>query len=168
MDPGNILDGVIMTINMTDNDEKIINHTITRLLATREHSLHELRTKLTAKQFDSHLIEQQLDKFVANNVQSEQRFVESYIRSKANKGQGPMRIRMALREHQIDDFLIEQGVVNAEVDFYQIASQVYLKKYGGKPVEDWQDKQKRMRFLQYRGFDQEQIAEALKNPALEP
>ena len=157
-----------MNVNMTDNDEKIIRHTITRLLATREHSLHELRSKLLNKQLDATLIEQQLHKFVEGNLQSEQRFVESYIRSKANKGQGPQRIRLALKEHCIDDQLIAQELDAAEVDFFAVAAQVYFKKYGHKPCADWQEKQKRMRFLQYRGFDQEQIVEALKNPASEP
>lgn len=147
---------------MTDNDLKIINHTITRLLATREHSLHELRNKLIAKDYDRQLVERQLNEFCDNNIQSDSRFAESFIRSKANKGQGPQRIRMALREHQINDALIEEGFAHSEIDFFAAACDVYIKKYRHKPIADWRDKQKRMGFLQYRGFEQDQIAQALK------
>ena len=149
---------------MTDNDLKIINHTLTRLLAMREHSACELHKKLLAKGFTSDLVEQQLQAFQEANLQSDERFAESFVRSRANKGQGPQRIRMALQEHRIDSRITEQALQESDVDFFELARQVYQKKYGQTPVSTWQEKQKRMAFLQYRGFDSEQMAYGMKNP----
>lgn len=147
---------------MSDNDVKIINHSITRLLARREHSQQELLTKLSLKGLDSRLVKQQIALFVEKDIQSDQRFVEAFIRNRVLKGQGRKRIQMELQQHNIDEAIILTSFENCETDFAETAIQAYKKKYGQKPIEDWQDKQKRMRFLQYRGFNHEQIRIALK------
>ncbi|WJG08381.1 regulatory protein RecX [Aliiglaciecola sp. LCG003] len=152
-----------MDNNMANNDTKIINHSITRLLARREHCQTEIVNKLRAKGFDEKLVKQQLQLFVDKNIQSDARYVESYIRSKANSGQGKQRILMALQTQDIDENVINQGFEQAETDFYDNAVKVYQKKYTDKPIVDWQDKQKRMRFMQYRGFSTQQIDFVFKN-----
>ena len=147
---------------MTDNPLKIINHSITRLLAMREHSFKELTEKLVCRDFDSTLVVQQLNEFKQQNLQSDLRFAELCIRSKANKGQGEQRIRAALQEHSVDEATIAMAFAQAEIDFEQVARSVYAKKYQGKPAANWQEKQKRTRFLRYRGFATEQIRDLLK------
>lgn len=150
---------------MADNDTKIINHSITRLLARREHSQQELIFKLTQKGFDEKSVRTQLKLFVEKDVQSDRRFTESFIRSKAQKGVGWGRIEMELQRHNISQETVSQAEVEADVDFYQVAAQVYEKKYALKPYKDWQEKQKRMRFMQYRGFNTDQIQYVLKKPS---
>ncbi len=129
----------------------------------REHSVKELTDKLIARNLDAELVAQQVQKFVEKDIQSDFRFAESYIRSKAMKGQGEQRIRLQLNEHQVDDSVITKAFLEAEVDFDDIAAQVYRKKYTGKEIKDWQEKQKRMRFLQYRGFTSAQIQTLIRN-----
>ncbi len=146
---------------MSDNDTKIINHSITRLLARREHSKSEIMTKLLSKGYDAELVKQQLALFVEKNIQSDERFVEVYIRSKMQKGHGKKRIKMSLSQHDIDENLIESGFAATDDSFFDTVIVVYQKKYGDKPIADWKDKQKRMRFLQYRGFTAEQINVAI-------
>lgn len=146
---------------MSDNDVKIINHSITRLLSRREHSKTEIVSKLMLKGYDEKLIRQQLALFVEKNIQSDARFVEVFIRSKVEKGQGRKRIELELAQHHIDEGLVHNGFSENDADFSETAIDVYLKKYRGKPIIDWKDKQKRMRFLQYRGFSTEQINRAL-------
>ena len=148
---------------MTDNDVKIITHTITRLLSMREHSKHELLEKLVRKGLDERLCRQQIAKFTEQNIQSDTRFVESFIRSKVSKGQGEQRIRAELSQHQVDDSDIHQALSELEIDWYELAMQVYQKKYRGVPAEDWKEKQKRARYLQYRGFNLDQINYAQEN-----
>ncbi|MFT4938271.1 MAG: regulatory protein [Paraglaciecola sp.] len=146
---------------MTDNECKIINYTITRYLAAREHSRHELLRKLTLKEHDLKLSLQQIDKFSAANIQSEARFAESLVRSRINKGFGEHYIRCQLSEHKIDKELISQAIesciTDLQVDWSELACEVLAKKYRHTPAENWQEQQKRSRFLQYRGFDHEQI-----------
>ncbi|GAA6185678.1 MULTISPECIES: regulatory protein RecX [Alteromonadaceae] len=147
---------------MSDNDVKIINHSITRLLARREHSQHELVTKLTLKGLDSGLVKQQIALFAEKDIQSDKRFVEAFIRNRVLKGQGLKRIQVELQQHNIDEMIVSNSFADCETDFAETAIQAYRKKYGDTPIRDWQDKQKRMRFLQYRGFNHEQIRIALK------
>ncbi|GAB2709479.1 regulatory protein RecX [Aliiglaciecola sp. 3_MG-2023] len=148
---------------MSDNDVKIINHSITRLLARREHSRHELVTKLTLKGLDRNLVKQQIDLFAEKDIQSDKRFVEAFIRNRVLKGQGLQRIQVELQQHNIDDSALSTALADCETDFAETAIQAYRKKYANKPIQDWQDKQKRMRFLQYRGFNHEQIRVALNS-----
>ena len=142
---------------MTDNDIKIINDVLTRLLAMREHSRYELRKKLILRDIDLKLALPQLDKFTAADIQSELRFAQSLVRSRAAKGKGPQRIRAELREHQIDDELAKRALAEQDIDWFELARQVMVKKYGEGKAPSWQEKQKRSRFLQYRGFSLEQI-----------
>ena len=146
---------------MTDNERKIINYAITSYLAAREHSRHELLRKLTLKQHDLELSLQQIDKFSAANIQSEARFAESLVRGRINKGFGELFIRGQLSEHKIAKDLIKQAIENCvtelQIDWYELACKVLAKKYRDTPAKDWLEQQKRSRFLQYRGFDHEQI-----------
>jgi regulatory protein len=130
---------------MTDNDIKIINNTISRLLAIREHSRRDLLTKLLNKNYDKDLCETQLDKYTQANLLSEKRFAEVMVRSRIGKGVSEQRIQRELAEHEISHKLIEA------------AFSAHLKKYGLEVPKDWQEQQKRNRFLQYRGFSHEQI-----------
>ncbi|GAC15857.1 regulatory protein RecX [Aliiglaciecola lipolytica] len=152
---------------MSDNDVKIINHSITRLLARREHSRHELYSKLALKGLDPDLIKQQLALFVEKDIQSDERYVEAFIRSRVSKGQGQQRIQLDLQQHNIDEAIILKAFEVCETDFTETALEAYRKKYADKPIEDWKDKQKRMRFLQYRGFNHQQIQNTLKVVAKE-
>ena len=72
------------------------------MLARREHSRRELTQKLTEKSFEKADIEELLNEFVALNWQSDQRFAESYSRSRLRNGYGPIRIQYELRERGIE------------------------------------------------------------------
>lgn len=148
---------------MTDEQVKIINNAITQFLSRREHSLKELRNKLQLKGLDSTLCDAQLEKFVKGDIQSDARFAEMIVRSRANKGQGLNRIRQELNEHQIDSGLIHDAIADLNIDWFELARQVALKKYSGSIPKDWTERQKRQRFMQYRGFTLEQINYALEN-----
>lgn len=154
-----------ITNNMTDNDLKIINNAITRFLARREHSRQELLTKLVSRGLDETLCRQQIDAFTEQNIQSDRRYAESLVRSRAQKGQGENRIKAELREHNISTNVFYEVNQELEIDWFELARSVALHKYGECPPKDWQEQQKRSRFLQYRGFSLEQIKYAVENSA---
>ncbi|MCV2883172.1 recombination regulator RecX [Aestuariibacter sp. AA17] len=146
-----------MSESPSENDRKIITHAITHLLSRREHSQKELLQKLLAKGHSQALCEEQIEKFVERNIQSNLRFAESLIRSKVSKGQGELRALNALREHGVSDNDIQTAMYEVAPDWFALASQVRQKKYGANIPDDWSTKQKQSRFLQYRGFTLEQI-----------
>jgi len=131
------------------------------ILSRREHSRKEVSDKLQKKfDPDSELLSTVLDKLVADDLLSDQRFSEAFVRWRAGKGQGPVRIRMELRERGVDgDAVLRE----CEVDWFALAGEVAHKRFGTSPAIDVKQRAKRMRFLQYRGFSGEQIRAALND-----
>ncbi|MBQ0718757.1 MAG: regulatory protein RecX [Gammaproteobacteria bacterium] len=129
------------------------------ILARREHSRKEVSDKLQQKFApDSELLNTVLDKLVADDLLSDQRFSEAFVRWRVGKGQGPVRIRAALRERGVD---ADAPLSTCGVDWFALAGEVANKRFGEAPASDLKQRAKRMRFLQYRGFNGEQIRAAL-------
>jgi|TARA_R110001592_G_scaffold162919_3_gene396522 regulatory protein len=138
--------------------QRLIRHRAMDLLARREHSAHELQAKLVEK-FPEHasLVEPVLAGLARDNLQSDQRFAESYVCALIHRGQGPYRIRQALQQRGVDTSLAEQTIAVCDEDWFELAVQVMHKKYGRQPCTSFAERARRSRFLQYRGFSVEQI-----------
>lgn len=139
-----------------------IRLTAMNLLSYREYSRLELTEKLIAKFDEPSLIDKVIDQLVKENLQSDQRFSEAFIRSRVARGQGQVRIRMELCERGIDKEMANQTINQCEVDWFALVKEVTKIKYGEELAEDNRDKAKRIRFLQYRGFTYDQISHALE------
>ncbi|MEP1472534.1 MAG: regulatory protein RecX [Halieaceae bacterium] len=124
-------------------------------LTRREHSQLELRRKLKKRFNDDALIEQQLERLVEENLQSDSRYAESFVRQRFNRGHGPLRIRQEMRQRGVPDGDIQQAMEAENFDWYGSAQAVLTRKYGDGPAEDLKQKAKRSRFMQYRGFSPE-------------
>ena len=131
-------------------------------LARREHSQYELTQKLSARGFSAEDIEQALSRLVDKGLQSDERFAEAYVTTRYQRGQGPYKIKAELKQKGLDEDLIDEAIKIEKYDWYQQASNVYQKKYGHKPVTDYNDKLKRSRFLQQRGYTPEHIEHAMQ------
>ncbi len=127
------------------------------LLARREHSLVELRRKLSRRFPDNHLIETELDKLAAENLQSDARYAESFVRQRATRGHGPRRLRQEMRDRGLADGEIETALGAVDIDWQGLAAEVYHRKFGAAPPADLKEKARRLRFMQYRGFDGDAI-----------
>ena len=133
------------------------------LLARREHLRAELYHKLR-KRFGAEAeveIDAELDHLAGENLLSDERFAESYIRQRSGKGYGPDRIRQELRQKGLDGGLLEIAMEDAEVDWVAIAREVRLKKFGPAQPGDFKEKARQLRFLNYRGFGGEFASTAL-------
>lgn len=131
------------------------------LLARREHSILELRRKLRKRDMSGELVEQALLDLVEDGLLHEGRFAESFVSSRITKGQGPLRIRADLSERGVRESLIEQALAESECDWFELAAQVRLKRFGSDVPRDFPGKAKQSRFLQYRGFTSDQIRSAV-------
>lgn len=121
-------------------------------LARREHGRQELAGKLAARGFSAKLIESTLDELVREGLQSDARFVESYVGSRSRKGYGPLRIRQELRERGIPENLFEPCLDDLGDDFWQIAVEARARKFGEVLPSAMKEQARQMRFLQQRGF----------------
>ncbi len=133
-------------------------------LAMREHSCDELRKKLINKSHDAILVDQLMIELIKENLVSDARFAESYWRSRSNKGYGPAKINRELEMKGVSSQTINDGLAEAEIDFFAVVEAAYLKKYKNKGWQDYKEKAKRQAFLYRRGFDTELINHALETP----
>ncbi len=133
-----------------------------RLLSRREHSTEELKRKLALKGYPAASIEAVLDKLGKKKWVSDERFAANYVHHYARRGQGPMRIRAELRQQGITDDQIQQEVGAADRDWNGLAAEVRRRKFGAALPRTAAERAKQARFLQYRGFNSDQIRAALK------
>jgi len=118
---------------------------------------------LITRGFSSELIETVLDRLVEVQLQSDQRFAPLFVRSRALKGYGPVRIAMELRQKGVSETLVRQALQQSELDWFESAARQCRKRFGDQPATDRAEQAKRWRFLQYRGFDSEQTRYALQS-----
>ncbi len=132
-----------------------------RLLARREHSHVELSHKLTRRGWPEVEVASIIEELAVENLQSDERFAESYARSRAAKHYGPVRIRAELGERGIDRALADRAIGELETDWFALAADWYERRYGSEPVEDLKEKSRRQQALARRGFAHEHIRELL-------
>lgn len=135
-----------------------------RLLARREYSRSELCQRLSARGHDDADIETCLESLAEQNLQSDSRFAESFVRSRVLRGQGPRRIRADLGQRGIDKALTAEALLAAEaqddVDWFTLAAEVLARRFSG-PGEIPRERARRERFLAGRGFDFDQLRYAM-------
>jgi len=130
-------------------------------LARREHARVELLDKLRRFGFDPDVAAAAVTQLVDDGLQSDQRFVEAFIRSRIDQGKGPLKIRADLRGRGISAGLIDAGLVEADQDWHELAREVRARKFGSGRIGDFREKTRQMRFLQSRGFEQDHIQSAV-------
>ncbi|MEC8524625.1 MAG: recombination regulator RecX [Pseudomonadota bacterium] len=138
-----------------------LKHAAVDLLSRRDYSRRELWRKLSPKAASSDDLEHVLDELAENNWQSDERFASMFLRSRAGRGLGPLRLRQELREKGISDSLIEWAFEESEEDWYDMAVEVARKKAQSLGSYSPEVKAKLWRFLSYRGFNSDQIQHAL-------
>lgn len=141
--------------------EKEIEVAAVRLLSRREHSTEELRRKLASKGYPEASIATVLTKLGAKKLVSDERFASGYVHHRARRGKGPVRIRSELRQQGITDTQIQQEVGSPAMDWNQLAGEVRRRKFGAELPRSPGERAKQARFLQYRGFNSDQIRAAL-------
>ena len=99
-----------------------------RMLAIREHSENQIRTKLLKKGFSKSAVNRCIDYLLEHDWLSESRFCNVFIRSKANKGQGLQRIVAELKLQQISQSTIKQELATEKIDWQSICDRTFLKK----------------------------------------
>jgi len=137
--------------------ERSARNTAMDLLSRREHSRAELSNKLRQRHFDSDEIEAALDQLQSENLQNDQRYAESYVWHRRQKGFGPLRISHELRQRGINDTVADEVMAELEADWFEDMQRQRQKKFGNEIPVDYAEKMKQARFLQNRGFSPELV-----------
>ncbi len=79
-------------------------------LARREHSHYELQQKLAAKfpDADHSVLLSAIERLRQENLQSDERFTEAFIRYRKSRGFGMRHIQQDLKLRGVDDRLLEK------------------------------------------------------------
>jgi regulatory protein len=138
--------------------EKELRARALRLLARREHSRQELARKLAAHAESSSALDLVLTELEKRKQLSEARFAEARARRLSRK-YGAARIRHDLKAKGVPDDLVAR--FSSPEDEVQRARAILERKYRA-PATTREEKAKRMRFLQSRGFRTDVIVQALR------
>ena len=122
------------------------------LLSRREHSRVELESKLSNKGFSEEQIASAMEQLLAHGLQSDERYLEDFVRSRVLKGSGPLKIAHELRTRGIDSSTLHAYLERQDIDWFEVASATYHKKYRSNDEIDAREQAKRVRFMQSKGF----------------
>lgn len=120
------------------------------MLAKREHSCLELTKKLV-QWYENDEVKQAVEKLTQENYQSDERFTSEFIQMRFNQGKGPIKISVDLKHRGIEHFDL------SKYDFFALAKNIRVTKYGEEIPSDYKEKAKQQRFLQSRGFSFDEI-----------
>ncbi|MHB0819283.1 recombination regulator RecX [Stutzerimonas stutzeri] len=137
------------------------------LLARREHGRLELSRKLRQRGAPAEFIESALDRLAEEGLLSEARYLESFIRMRANAGYGPLRIREELSQRGLPREDIEQALRDSGFDWGEQLRAVWQRKFAGELPGDPREKARQGRFLSYRGYSLDMIGRLLRGGSAE-
>lgn len=136
------------------------------LLARREHGRVELSRKLRARGASDELIEPALTRLADEGLLSEARYLESFVRMRANAGYGPLRIREELTQRGLVREDVEQALSDSGFDWGEQLRDVWSRKFGVLPG-DQRERARQGRFLSYRGYPLDLIGRLLRGGSLD-
>jgi len=139
--------------------EAEVHEIAVRYLTRREYGIEELRQRLLQRGSDQAIAEKVVSDLADENLVSDQRFTEMYIRTRMRRLFGPLKIRGELRSRGISDFLIAQELSFEQETWFENASQWAEKRCHGEL--DYAGRVKIYRALMNRGFSHEQANVAL-------
>lgn len=135
--------------------------------AYRERTISEVKRKLillgiTSDEahiyITSHLL--------AHNFINESRYVDAYIRGKLqSKKWGKVKVRMSLKNQQLDDCLIDAGLSEVDNELYEKNLDSLLQKKWNtlKEIDRNVKHNKCVRYALQKGYEYDKIIEKLKN-----
>lgn len=131
------------------------------LLVRREHSRKELARKLTSRGVQAEDAQAAVDRMTAEGWQDDARFAEQLVRSRANNGYGPLRIRAELSTHGLDREAVAAAMDSYDGDWGENARDLVRRRFPGG-ADDPVLRRKAADFLIRRGFSGDQVRAAAR------
>jgi len=93
---------------------------------------------------------------------SDRRFCEAFVRARAERGQGPLRIARDLARRGVEQEALEAALAGQEGRWAGRAARARAKRFGAAPPAAARERARQTRFLEQRGFTYDQIRAALE------
>lgn len=142
------------------NTQELYDHAVS-LLAKRDYSSGELTRTLAKMTENSECVDSALQRLIVSGYLDDERLVMHLVDKHIRKKHGPTRIRQEVRQKGFSQELVEQALEKAAVDWYAMAHELKVSKFGEERASDAKEKNKQVRYLQYKGFSMDMIFEAL-------
>ena len=130
------------------------------LLVRREHSSKELARKLQARGVSRDDAKAAVACMTEAGWQSNERFAENLVRSRAAQGHGPIRIRAELATHGLGEDAIRAALDSIDEDWTRLARALVQRRFGEALFDDRALQHKAGEFLIRRGFSIDQMRRA--------
>jgi len=148
------------------NDASVLRRAAMDYLARREHSFYELTQKLNKKfpESDSSLLLEALDVLKTENLQSDDRFTESYVRYRKSRGFAYLHIRADLAGRRVSEMVVAKYLSKADEHWQISAGQLAAKRLRSQERLSFGSKEHRKLcgFLISRGFSSAEVRKALE------
>jgi regulatory protein len=129
------------------------------LLARRDFASGELLQKLGSQGYEAAVAAAVVAELIEARSIDDSRYAENYVAYHSGRGQGPVRIGADLRSLGMPAALVETALATGP-DWRELARAIRIRKFGADPPEEWTEKTRQARFLQYRGFSSDHIRAA--------
>lgn len=144
------------------NEQDLYDQAVT-LLAKRDYASGEIKRCLKRYSSDEDSINSVMDRLISHHYLDDSRLIEKEIKKQLAKRHGPSRIKQELRQKGLELLAIEQALEDLDVDWFELAEELRIKKFGDELPTDPKEKAKQIRYLQYRGHIMGIIMELLSN-----
>ena len=132
-----------------------------RLLGQREYSVLELSNRISRKWPQATDIKIFIDQLTKENLVSDERFAESFLRSRMQRHQGPIKIRAEMRGKGVPDAIISAALDTMSGEWNALAAEWLDRQHSG--TIDFANKKKYYRRLVNRGFSHDQAMDVLNS-----
>lgn len=117
--------------------------------------------KLRARGYPEEDVAALVARLADGGLVSDARFSAAFVRSRSERGYGPLRIAYELRRRGVDDDVAGMALAPHEAEWPGRARRVRRKRFGANPPIEARERARQMRFLEQRGFDHAQVRAAL-------
>ncbi|HBX8242171.1 TPA: regulatory protein RecX [Klebsiella pneumoniae] len=140
--------------------QELYDHAVS-LLARRDYASGELARTLSKMTENREKIDKALSRLVECGYLDDNRLITHMIDKHVRKKHGPARIKQEIRHKGFSPELVEQMLEKVDVDWYAMARELKVSKFGDAVASEAKEKNKQIRYLQYKGFSMDMIFEAL-------
>lgn len=134
----------------TDKLKSEIRNTCLVALTRREFSTKELKERLRSRFDTDDLIDTVINELTAEKLLCDERYTESFVLTRVNRGQGRIKIKADIYAKGISSELVNRVISELKIDWVLLAQQVLKKKGKSREITDKKQLGKTVRFLQYR------------------
>lgn len=155
---------LLMQASREANYRKAMNYSL-NVLAKYYKTKYEIAKKLKEKDYADDTINAVISRLAELGYLNDENYVEAYLRSKQDTSQGLNKRTLfnKLAQKGVDKELIQQCLDNANIDEYQNAMDISVKKLQSLKGDSRAKKSKLYSFLLYKGFDYEICSKVINN-----